>query len=147
MANPRVHTRQEDIEGQGGTVVPVNETYFVPDEVILDPNSELAVQIPEGVGADHSRIGLELADALNSGHVEAKFGTAAAPAPTSSEAGDEQPEGYRAVGDDSGEEHTPDHERVETPPVHSKPEVQRDAEAKAADSKSEEKADKKADKK
>jgi hypothetical protein len=120
---------REDISGQGGTIVPVHETVFAGDEAILDPNSPLAVQIPEDSGADRSRIAVPLGETLASGHVEAKFGTAAAPLPVSSEAGDDQPSEYvRAVGDDSGAEHTPDLERVETPEVHNETEVVRTAE-------------------
>lgn len=55
---------KEDIVGQGGTPVAVNESSFAADEVILDPNGPLAVQIPEGVGADTTRNTLGLADAL-----------------------------------------------------------------------------------
>lgn len=121
-----VESRVEDIRGQGGTIVPVNETRFSPDEVILDPNSPLAVQIPEDSDADRSRIGLPLADALFSGHVEAKFGTVEAPLPAASDASNES-EHVRAIGDDSGDEHTPDHERVDSPAVHNEPEVVRSA--------------------
>lgn len=117
---------REDIRGQGGMIVPVHETVFAGDEAILDPNSPLAVQIPEGSDADRSRIAVPLGEILAQGHVEAKFGTAAAPVPVSSTAGDEQnSEHVRAVGDDSGEEFTPDMERVETPEVHNEPEVAR----------------------
>src|SRR4051794_29086405 len=77
---------REDIVGQGGTVVPVNEARFTPDQAILDPNSPLAVQIPEGVGADGSRTDLWLSNVLAEGHVEAKFGTTAAPLPVASDA-------------------------------------------------------------
>lgn len=119
---------REDIRGQGGTIVPVHETVFAGDEAILDPNSPLAVQIPEGSDADRSRIAVPLGETLAEGHVEAKFGTAAAPLPVSSTAGSDQPSEYvRAVGDESGDEHTPDLERIETPEVHNEPEVARTA--------------------
>ncbi len=64
------YSRQEDIKGQGGHNVVVNETQFKPDEVILDPDGPLAVQIPEGVGADTSRHTIPLADALAEGNQE-----------------------------------------------------------------------------
>ncbi len=123
---------QGDIIGQGGTVVPVNESRFDLDEPILDPNSPLAVQIPEGVGADHSRIGLGLADALREGHVEAKFEQGVAPLPTSSTSGTDQDEHVRAVGTEpEGDfEPKPVSEYVVTPDVHNKPEVERTADVK-----------------
>lgn len=65
-----IESRKEDTVGQGGTTVVVNETRFTPDEVILDPDGPLAVQIPEGVGADTSRHTIPLADALAEGAVE-----------------------------------------------------------------------------
>lgn len=110
-----VNQRNEDIDGQGGVKVPVREIDYATDEFVLDPNSDLAVQIPEGSGADMSRHTNPYADALGSGHVEAKFGTEAAPGPTGSE----------AVEVDHGGEHKADHERVESAKVHNKPASQR----------------------
>lgn len=71
-----IRQNQEDVVGQGGTPVAVNESSFTPDEVILDPNGPLAVQIPEGVGADTSRNSLGLADTLAAGTPEAQFAAA-----------------------------------------------------------------------
>lgn len=110
---------QGDILGQGETPVAVNESRFDLDEVILDPNSPLAVQIPEGSDADRSRIQLPFADALREGHVEAKFGTEAAPEVRYTDKGE--------VREQSGGKHTPvpTSERVETPEVHNEPELAR----------------------
>lgn len=47
QGQPQSKERQPD-DGK----VTVNESRFAADTVILDPNHELAVQIPEGVGAD-----------------------------------------------------------------------------------------------
>lgn len=66
----------EDIVGQDGTIVPVNEARFTADEHILDPNSPLAVQIPEGVGADTTRGGLGMVDRLTAGTPMAQFAAA-----------------------------------------------------------------------
>lgn len=115
---------QEIVSGQGGTIVPINESSFTTDEAILDPNSPLAVQIPEGVGADHSLVGLEYADSLAEGHVEAKFGTVAAPSATLSD---------RTEEDQPDAEFKPDWDRVESPDVHNTPELQRVAEEKGVD--------------
>lgn len=112
-----VEAVKEDIVGQGGTIVPVNEVRYTPDQAILDPNSPLAVQIPEGVGADGSRVDLQLGNVLAEGHVEAKFGTAAAPTPASSDAGDVA----------QAPEHTPDTTLIVTPNVSNVPEVVRTA--------------------
>lgn len=68
----------EDIVGQAGTIVPVNESRFTVDEHILDPNSPLAVQIPEGGGADTSRHTLGMVDTLLAGTAEAQFAAAEA---------------------------------------------------------------------
>lgn len=130
MALEEVRTKgvkvvSEDIRGQDGSVVPVREIAVATDEVILDPESPLAVQIPEGSGADHSRHTNPLADSLGEGHVEAKFGTAAAPLPSGSDSGESENEHIRSVGDTSGDEHVADHDRVDTPEVHNKPETQR----------------------
>jgi hypothetical protein len=96
-------------EAQGGGDLHVHETVFRADEVILDPNSSLAVQIPEDADAKRDRITVPLGEALATGVVEAKFGTTAAPLPVSSEAGEgSDSEHVRAVGSDSGEEHVPD---------------------------------------
>ena len=65
----------EDIVGQAGTIVPVNEARFVADEHILDPNSPLAVQIPEG-GADTTRNTLGMVDRLTAGTPMAQFAAA-----------------------------------------------------------------------
>ena len=110
----------EDITGQDGSVVPVREIEVNLDEPILDPNSPLAVQIPEGSGADHSRHTNPLADSLGEGHVEAKFGTDAAPLPLGSDAGEVESQG----------EHKADHDRIETPKVHNKPKVAREGKPK-----------------
>lgn len=111
---------KEVIRGQGGTPVAINESRFQADEAILDPNSPLAVQIPEGVGADTTLDGLALADTLAEGHVEAKFGTSAAPLATTDNV-ENDPE-------QSQEEHTPDWDRIESPPVHNTSALQRLAE-------------------
>lgn len=66
----------EDIVGQAGTIVPVNEARFVADEHILDPNSPLAVQIPEGGGADTTRNTLGMVDRLTAGTPMAQFAAA-----------------------------------------------------------------------
>lgn len=66
----------EDIIGQAGTIVPVNEARFAVDEHILDPNNPLAVQIPEGVGADTSRHTLAMVDRLTAGTAESQFAAA-----------------------------------------------------------------------
>ena len=127
-------SRVEDIVGQGGSVVPVRETRYTPDQPILDPNSPLAVQIPEGSDADRSRINSPLHDALASGHVESVFDAGAAPLPAQSDAG-EAGENTRTVGDATPE--TPgDMDRVETPEVHNESEVRRTADpvADVADS-------------
>lgn len=84
------------------------EGRVVTDEVIRDPNSPLATQIPEGVGADgpvDDGPGARFA-ALREGHVEAKFGTTAAPLPSraNSAEGDEH---TRAVGAESGDDFEP----------------------------------------
>lgn len=120
-----INVVSEDITGQDGSVVPVREITIATDEVILDPNSDLAVQIPEGSGADHSRHTNPLADSLGEGHVEAKFGTAAAPLPSGSDAGKVENEHVRAVGDDSGAEHKADHDRIDSPETHNKPKTAR----------------------
>lgn len=134
IKNPKgVNVVSEDIEGQGGTPVAVREISVATDEVILDPESPLAVQIPEGSGADHSRHTNPLADALGEGHVEAKFGTAAAPLPVSSDAGGvKDNENVRSVGDDSGKKHVADHDRVESPEVHNEPVLKREAKKSSA---------------
>lgn len=116
---------REDIRGQGGTVVPVHETYFAGDEAILDPNSPLAVQIPVDSDADRSRIESPLGAVLGEGHVEAKFDQGAAALPVSSEAGDDQDEHVQAVGAPAAE-YDADLERVESPEVHNEPAVARD---------------------
>lgn len=108
---------KEVIRGQGGAAVAVNESRFVADQQILDPNSPLAVQIPEGVGADTTMSRPALADTLAEGHVEAKFGTSAAPLATGSDVNDD-PEQPTA-------EHEPDWDRVDSPPIHNKPALQR----------------------
>jgi len=123
---------EEFVEEQG---YGLKESAFTPDEQILDPNSPLAVQIPEGSGADASEAGLRLAETLAEGHVEAKFGTAAAPLPVTSSADPKDNEHVRAVGDDSGAEHkpVPVSERVETPEVHSEPAQTRRRKSKSDD--------------
>lgn len=108
---------KEVIRGQGGTPVAVNESRFVADQAILDPNSDLAVQIPEGVGADTTMNRPALADTLAEGHVEAKFGTAAAGLATGPDVS-EDPEQPTA-------EHEPDWDRIDSPPIHNKPALQR----------------------
>lgn len=118
--------RVEDIIGQGGTVVPVNETRYTPDQVILDPNSPLAVQIPENSDADRSRVTVPLHDALQSGHVEAIFDAGAAPLPARSDVGED--DGHtRDVASGEYGDYDADMTRVETPPVHSLPEIVRTA--------------------
>lgn len=47
--------------------VRVREVDVTTDEVILDPNSELAVQVPEGVGARHDDFGNPLVEAYEKG--------------------------------------------------------------------------------
>lgn len=69
-------TVNEDIVGQAGTIVPVNEARFVADEHILDPNSPLAVQIPEGGGADTTRNTLGMVDRLTAGTPMSQFAAA-----------------------------------------------------------------------
>lgn len=98
----------EKVQGQGEEVS-VREIHYASDAVVLDPNSDLAVQTPEGVGADNSGHTNPFADALDSGHVEAKFGTEAAPVPSGSEAGDVKDEATRSVGQVKGKKHTPEH--------------------------------------
>ncbi len=120
---------KEIIRGQGGTPVAINESHFNTDEQILDPNSPLAVQIPEGVGADTSMDGIALADTLLEGHVEAKFDQGVADLPTLSDSGESADnEHARAVGETNDKDFTPDLERVETPPVHNQSALQRAAE-------------------
>lgn len=75
------HT-DEEIQGQpqaqarephDGTVK-VRETVVTTDRVILDPNADDAVQIPEGVGASSVDRANPLAEALSTGTPEAQFG-------------------------------------------------------------------------
>lgn len=108
---------KEVIRGQGGAPVAVNESRFVTDQVILDPNSPLAVQIPEGVGADTTMSRPALADTLAEGHVEAKFGTVAAGLATTDDVSNDP--------DQPTAEHEPDHERIDSPPVYNKSALQR----------------------
>lgn len=64
--------------------VTVSETSIKLDTVILDPNHELAVQVPEGVGATSTDRPNPLADAFAAGTAEEQFAAAdkpAAPAP------------------------------------------------------------------
>jgi hypothetical protein len=82
MANVDVRRKglsvvSEDIVGQAGTIVPINEARFTPDEHILDPESPLAVQIPEGGGADTSRHTLGMVDTMMAGTAEEQFAAAA----------------------------------------------------------------------
>lgn len=51
----------------------INEVAFQMDEPILDPNHELAVQVPEGVGADGTDVQISLANALTQGTAESLF--------------------------------------------------------------------------
>lgn len=60
-----VNVTKENVIGQDGSVVPINEVEFAGDEVILDPNSPLAVQIPEDSGADTSGHVNPLAESLS----------------------------------------------------------------------------------
>lgn len=120
---------KEVIRGQGGTPVAINESRFVTDEHILDPNSPLAVQIPEGVGADTSLDGLALADTLAEGHVEAKFDQGVADLPTVDDAdAHADNDNVRAVGETNDKDFEPDLERVESPAVYNKSALQRLAE-------------------
>lgn len=61
--------------------VRVQETHVKLDTVILDPNHELAVQVPEGVGATSTDRPNPLADAFEAGTPEEQF----AGSPASSE--------------------------------------------------------------
>lgn len=53
--------------------VRVREVAVVTDEVITDPNSDLAVQVPEGVGARHDDFGNPLVEAHEAGTAEEQF--------------------------------------------------------------------------
>jgi len=106
----------------------INESTFVTDEQVLDHYGPLAVQIPEDSGADGSYISMGLADALEEGHVEGKFGTSAAPVPVHPDPDSlEDSSGVRAAGDDSGDDFEPDHDTVVGPDYHKEPAVLRDA--------------------
>lgn len=75
----------EEVQGQPQSAarepddgkVQVSEVSVQLDTVILDPNHELAVQIPEGVGATSTDRPNPLADALAVGTPEEQFGNAA----------------------------------------------------------------------
>lgn len=53
----------------------IEEVVAITDRIITDVKDELAVQIPEGVGADHSGHRSPLGQALARGHVEDQFDT------------------------------------------------------------------------
>jgi len=76
-----VNHTEEEVQGQpqsaarephDGTVL-VRETAVITDEVILDPNSDKAVQVPEGVGATSTDRANPLAEALATGTAEEQF--------------------------------------------------------------------------
>lgn len=56
---------------------PVDETHIVSDRQILDANSELAVQVPEGVGASTVGHPAPLRAAYEAGTPESQFEAAA----------------------------------------------------------------------
>lgn len=132
---PRQRGAQSDreVRGNASLATAINESSFVLDEQILDPESPLAVQIPEGVGADGSSITLALAETYAEGHVEAKFEDGRAQLPSVSDINaldDEQRKHARAVGDNGDSENAqPDFNRIETYPVHPVPAVRREAAA------------------
>ena len=68
--------------------VTVRETAIKLDTVILDPNHPLAVQVPEGIGADTTGDPNPLADAFAAGTAEDQFaaGSKSTPAPAKADA-------------------------------------------------------------
>lgn len=61
--------------------VQVQETSVKLDQPILDPNHDLAVQVPEGIGATSTDRPNPLADAFAAGAPEDQFAAASKPAP------------------------------------------------------------------
>lgn len=124
---------QREVRGNASLATAINESSFVLDEQILDPESPLAVQIPEGVGADGSSVTLALAETYAEGHVEAKFEDGRAPLPSVSDINaldDDQKKHVRSVGEaGESDDAQPDFDRVETYPVHPVPAVRREAAA------------------
>lgn len=83
-----IDERVETVQGQAQAApvdphdgqVPVREVAVVVDEIILDANSDKAVQIPEGVGASTVDQEAPLVTALKQGTPEEQFAAAGKPA-------------------------------------------------------------------
>jgi hypothetical protein len=77
----QVNAREGEVQGQAQATPPapndgvhkVFESVAVTDKVITDANSELAVQVPEGVGASTYGHRSPLGEALSRGTVEDTF--------------------------------------------------------------------------
>lgn len=77
----KIYENQGEVDGQPQPKVSephdgrhwVDETAVVTDRHVLDPNSDLAVQIPEGSGASVSGHASPLAEALKRGTIEDQF--------------------------------------------------------------------------
>jgi hypothetical protein len=135
---PRQRGFQADraIRGNKDLATVINESAAVLDEQILDPEGPLAVQIPEGVGADGSENVAALRSVYEVGTVEQQFerGSANMPVHSDPDSLDEEDRKHvRAAGEAQEDEGTDDPFAlaVETP-VHSIPAVRREAEAQDA---------------
>lgn len=77
----QIHERKEVVQGQAQAnpaephdgKYPLHEVAVITDKVILDANSDLAVQIPEGSGASTSDHLSPLGQALQDGTAEEQF--------------------------------------------------------------------------
>lgn len=87
----RVSAVDDELQGQGQTTR-VREHHVVTDTVILDPESDEAVQVPEGVGADSTVEPIHVVEAHAAGTAEEQF---------AAENGDEPAEA-EAAPDESG---------------------------------------------
>ena len=118
---------EREVRGNKDLATAINESAFIMDEQILDPDSPLAVQIPEGVGADGSSITLALAETYAEGNVEDRFENGSAPLPIHSDPeSSDNKDGVRSVADEP-EKKPGSFDRVDTYPVHNVPAVRREA--------------------